>query len=276
MGIFALSKKILKGLINGTTRVLLDDIATLHRPFLGYDYLKKAYLIARDMGVMNFAWKATKTHIKNYSTFTSVVSETQTMVEEGHLGGYVYEGARGTYNPLLWRSLIELLNIQSVLDIGCGRGFSLSFFAKEVPFVVGTEGAIKALETSLIPEKSIQHDYTEGASTLSDKFDLIWCCEVVEHIEEQYVSNLIKEFKKSQFLAMTYAIPGQGGYHHVNEQFGMYWIRLLSKNGFHFCKTETKLFRKIAILDELKNNHYNHFAHKGLFFINQSFNRRYL
>jgi len=242
-----------------------------YEPFLGYSLLRAIYLASQKLGLAHFRWEVTYPEIEIIISKERGSRKYETvMVKEGHVGGYIHGGAPGTFNPILWTCLIDFLDVKSILDIGCGRGFSTKFFAEKVPVVVGVEGSLQAIETSLVPDKVVCHDYTKGLSPVTGLYDLCWCCEVVEHIEEDFILSVIEDFKKCRYVAMTYAIPGQGGYHHVNEQFQVYWTNLLLKQGFIVCKRLTNIFRNIAVLDEIRNGTYNHFAHKGLFLINTS------
>ena len=62
--------------------------------------------------------------------------------------------------------------------------------------------------------------------------DLVWCCEVVEHIDEQFVDNLIRTLSNGRYVAMTHGLPGQSGYHHVNCKPTDYWVGLMNAEGY--------------------------------------------
>ena len=49
-------------------------------------------------------------------------------LEEGHLGGCAIEGDVATHYPIMWSYLIDFFKIKSVIDVGCGFGYSLDFF----------------------------------------------------------------------------------------------------------------------------------------------------
>jgi SAM-dependent methyltransferase len=194
------------------------------------------------------------------------------MVEDGHLGGYMHSGDPATHMPYLWRFLAEKFNVNKMLDIGCGRGFTLEFFKSIGVNVLGVDGCKQAIETSLVPEAVILHDYSKGSfkPEISD-FDLAWSCEFVEHVEEKYAANYIATFQTARHLAMTFAGPGQIGHHHVNCQPAQYWIELLGKYGFQYDEEVTQLLRQVTAADALKyNSQYrdNHFINRGLYFIN--------
>tara|TARA_Y100000592_G_C5459964_1_gene313463 strand:- start:638 stop:1279 length:642 start_codon:yes stop_codon:yes gene_type:complete len=194
-------------------------------------------------------------------------------IMEGHLGGCAFGGDSGTYYPLMWKSLFEDLDIKSVIDVGCGRGFSGEYFLQLGCDVLGVEGAIEAVETSLIPENVVQHDYTKGPFVPENEYDLCWSCEFVEHVEEQYRDNFIETFKSAKYVAITYAYPGQGGHHHVNENTEEYWIEHIEAAGFTFNEQLTEKFRKevkkdIDRYESIPDQPYYipHFYYRGLIF----------
>jgi len=209
---------------------------------------------------------------KGSDTIVSFVNflESDALIDN-HLGGCSKRGDPATWTPQVWDTLIKMFDINSVLDVGCGYGHSTKYFSEKVEKVLGIEGSEKAIKDSLIKEKIIQHDYSEGSFVPNDIFDLIWCCEFVEHVEEIFMNNFLETFKKAKFIAMTYASPGQGGHHHVNEQPESYWIDAMKHHNFIFLEKETKELKRIAFEDgKIHNSVYNdnHFAHRGLVFKN--------
>ena len=91
--------------------------------------------------------------------------------------------------------------------------------------------------------------------------DLIWSCEFVEHVEEQYVPNFLSTFSfAKKAILMTYATPGQRGYHHVNCQPQEYWIEQLASVDFRFDEDLTKEARS-------QGKERTHFTRKGLVFV---------
>lgn len=152
-----------------------------------------------------------------------------------HLGGCDITGENGdhaTYAPEVWDRLIIDYNAKTVLDVGCGAGYSLKHFIDRGLGGVGIEGWQTAIDASKVKRSIIKHDYINGPSSVEGRFDICWCCEFVEHVDERFVNNFIADFKKCRVLAMTHAVPGQHGHHHVNCQPSEYWVSLLSDNGF--------------------------------------------
>jgi cyclopropane fatty-acyl-phospholipid synthase-like methyltransferase len=147
-------------------------------------------------------------------------------IVRGHLGGYVRGGDPKTWNPLVWAALLQIFKPKTLIDVGCGEGHALAWFRSNGLDVLGLDGIPQ-------PDRDIlQHDFTEGPFIPVLPVDLIWCCEFVEHVEDQYKENFLKTFDASRVIAMTHALPGQPGHHHVNCREAQYWIDLLTSRGF--------------------------------------------
>ncbi|MEI8348982.1 MAG: class I SAM-dependent methyltransferase [Candidatus Omnitrophota bacterium] len=181
--------------------------------------------------------------------------------DQAHLGGY-FKGDPNAWCPDLWNLVHDKLHVKSVLDVGCGIGRSTAYFKKIGCEVLGVDGSPEAKHESLIPEFHIVHDFTKGPFIPPKKYDLIWSCEFVEHVEEPCLDNILQTFGSSnKYIMMTHAQPGQMGYHHVNCRSGVYWITKLYKIGFKIDFCLTKEARKVA--------GHGYFKKDGLVFIRQ-------
>lgn len=180
------------------------------------------------------------------------------LYEAGHLGGCVKGGDPDTYYPKLWKWLVDkhlrvkhnkngeigmMINPTlsmsygySVLDVGCGEGHALNQFHRIGCRVIGIEGLANITKPSL---PVIIHDLTKGCVRVAN-IDLVWCCEVVEHIEEKYINNLMQTLANGRIVAMTHALPGQKGYHHVNCKPREYWIYQFKRYGYKLLETDTE------------------------------------
>lgn len=180
---------------------------------------------------------------------------------EQHLGGSLNTtnpwGDPGTWGPEIWNKIIKDYNIKSVLDIGCGKGYSTKYFADKGLISVGIEGGVNTVYNSIY-NNIIRHDYTKGTTNVGE-YDLIWCCEFVEHVEEKYLNNFLTDFKKGKYIAITYADKDQPGHHHVNCQNSEYWIKLIEKEGYNYKDDYSKELRNIAE----KWNNSSSFPHSG-------------
>lgn len=64
---------------------------------------------------------------------------------------------------MTWDYMIGILGVKSVLDIGCGRGISTSYFLSKGVKVLCVEGSHDAVLHSFLPQALIvEHDYTRG------------------------------------------------------------------------------------------------------------------
>ena len=166
------------------------------------------------------------------------------LITEGHLGGYTKEEDPRSKCKKLWDWSIPYLGIKSVLDIGCADGKYMKYFDNLGCYVFGIEGSKKAISDNPIKDRVFQIDLCEKPYKSERFYDMIWCCEVVEHIEEKYVQNVIDTLKNGKYVFMTHAIPNQEGYHHVNCKPSGYWIALMTKNGFTYNDFLTQEARK--------------------------------
>ena len=166
--------------------------------------------------------------------------------EYPHLGGNRLEGEPLTYSVDSWKFLISKFNINSVLDLGSGIGHNAKWFSDNGIKTIAVEGLEQNVKNALIP--TIHHDLTRGKIE-TESVDLVICTEVVEHIEEKYLDNLLESLSKGTYILMTHGVPGQLGYHHVNCQKSDYWIKHLEKKGYILLENETEEIRNLSNKD---------------------------
>jgi SAM-dependent methyltransferase len=165
--------------------------------------------------------------------------------QEPHLGGNIDVGDPHTFSPKAWTYLLERFAIGSVLDLGSGYGNAADFFFKKGLRTVAVDGLPENINIACFPTLGL--DLTKDF--VRTRVDLVHCQEFVEHIEEKYVGNIINSFRSGKIIAMTHATPGQGGYHHVNEQPAEYWIKLMIDNGFALMREDSHRIRQLAKFD---------------------------
>ena len=174
------------------------------------------------------------------------------------LGGNMRHGDIHTWCPALWRFLIDRYAVRSILDVGCGEGHSVLFFHRLGLFAHGIDGLETNVRRAVVP--IAQHDLLTGSYLMP--VDMVWCCEVAEHIEENSVSNFLDTITNGRVVAMTHALPGQGGYHHVNCQPPEYWIEQMKCRNYVLSE-DNDLIREISGRD----NTWNYFSRSGLVFL---------
>jgi SAM-dependent methyltransferase len=183
-------------------------------------------------------------------------------LDELHVGGNVVEGDPFTFSPSVWDYLIKRFSIRSVLDLGSGRGYSAQYFHRHGLEVLAVDGMKENCARAIFP--TVHIDLTK--SRVFTRVDLVHCQEVVEHIEEEHLDNLLSSLACGRFIVMTNALPGQGGYHHVNEQPTEYWIRHLGKYNCMVLAEDSKRIRSLAAADGAI-----YLAATGLVLANRSF-----
>lgn len=196
--------------------------------------------------------------------------------DQPHLGGSIRGGIGDpmTYCPSLWAWAVGLLKAESVLDLGCGHGYSTACFRQLVGLdVLGVDGDAQAIKNAVCDIPLIRHDFSQEQWIPGKiKTDLIWCCEFLEHVEERHLDNVFQAFSCGKTIMITHAIPGQGGHHHVNEQPMGYWVMQFLKRGFILDENMTACARLVAAADRhlLGLATDNYFMRTGLVFRNQN------
>lgn len=182
-----------------------------------------------------------------------------------HLGGYKPGGDPATEVTPLWQFFYQVEQCRDALDIGCGEGWHILAMEKIGYDAWGIEGLKKAIIHSPIADKIILHDLTKGPFLFPNRqFDLVWCSEVVEHIEERFVGNVVLTLcgNCARYLAMTYS-DSPGGYHHVNCKPESYWIRLIEACGMRYNACLTMQMRQL-VREQCAG--FRHFRDRGLIF----------
>jgi SAM-dependent methyltransferase len=165
--------------------------------------------------------------------------------ERPDLGGNIRGGDIHTFSPNVWRFLIERFAVRSVLDVGCGEGHAVSFFHRLGVIAAGIDGLERNVKNAVHP--IALHDLLTGPFVMP--VDLVWSCEVAEHILPEKVDFFLDTLANGRVVAMTHAIPGQGGYHHVNLQPSEYWIEKMESRGY-VLSDSTPVGRRIAARED--------------------------
>lgn len=141
---------------------------------------------------------------------------------------------------------IQALRPASVVDVGCGTGVWLETFKRAgVGRLLGLDGHCVPAEALRIPAQSFRRvDLTQPLPGL-DRFDLALCLEVVEHLPESAAQTIIATLTSlAPVILFSAAVPGQGGDHHVNEQWPAYWAERFAKHGYSaFDPLRARLWR---------------------------------
>ena len=155
-----------------------------------------------------------------------------------HLGGHfgktiLDEGA------LLF--LKKQFAVASMIDVGCGPGGQVELARKHGIEAFGIDG-----DYTLKRAKPYYflHDFTKGDFPCKRRFDLAWCVEFLEHVEEKYQPSYMALLQHAERVVCTSAPPGWEGFHHVNCREQAYWIKVFKKYGFAFDKKNTERLKE--------------------------------
>ncbi len=154
---------------------------------------------------------------------------------------------RGNYVKLA-EALSEVIDFDTLLDVGCGQGLLLEpllhLHDKDVHGVELSDSALPFLHASLRDRvRFVDASTLHSAGT---KYDVVSCIEVAEHLPSQRADELIAYLTQSSRRAVyfTAAIPRQPGHGHINCQPSFYWIDLFDRNGFSLDVERTRGLRE--------------------------------
>jgi hypothetical protein len=169
--------------------------------------------------------------------------------DKPHLGGFLTDGIdMEGVTPALWKFMVEKMGIKSLLDVGCGRGISSSWFLTHGIETLCVEGSHDAVEQSILPADIVtEHDFSRGPWWPPRTVDAIWCVELLEHIGRNFHKNLLPAFRKAAVIYATHST--WDGWHHVEVHMEDWWINKFQSYGFEYSQRLTDEARQVARLD---------------------------
>lgn len=167
-----------------------------------------------------------------------------------HLGGAIAEGDANTWMPDVWGYVVVKYSVRLVLDIGCGYGYALRWFARLGLNVVGIDGDPEAIAKNVCQGpfpaccRLVRHDFARGPYVHGTPFDLALSSEFLEHLDEKYLVHVAPCFQAARYALITHGEPHQDGQHHVNCRPSSYWVNVFRSWGFQHREDETALLRR--------------------------------
>lgn len=187
--------------------------------------------------------------------------------DKPHLGGFTTIDPQGI-SPSVWTDMMEYFGVHTLLDVGCGRGLSTSWFYMQGVKVQCVEGSHDAIERSVLPALSegdgdnvgnstskendpmiIEHDFSLGPWWPEETVDAVWCIELLEHVGRNFARNYLTAFKKAALIFATHS--KWGGWHHTEVHDEVWWKSKFEMYGFVYSEQLTHRVRQKA-RDELK------------------------
>jgi SAM-dependent methyltransferase len=128
--------------------------------------------------------------------------------------------------------VMKWTRVQSVVDVGCGAGSWLKAFqqngVKDIFGIDGNRTGVLDIPATRFLETDLSRPFQ-----LKRRFDLAVCVEVAEHLPADRADSLVDNLTSlAPAVLFSAAIPGQGGAHHVNEQWPEYWAEKFKKKGY--------------------------------------------
>lgn len=145
---------------------------------------------------------------------------------------------------------IELTRIlpkeEKVVDLGCGRGDYLSLLQFNGFDCIGYEGTPDIKSISSFPFIH-QADLSKEIET---EKGTVLCFEVAEHIPKEYEDVFLRNVVNAStgLIIISWAVKGQGGHGHVNEQDSVYVATKFLELGYINNRELTTKLRKSASL----------------------------
>lgn len=121
------------------------------------------------------------------------------------------------------------------IDMGCSGGGLVRALEELGVNAIGVDGSPAAVGRT--PGKILLHDLrcAQSIPWNAGIYDLVTCCDVLEHIEQEYddvaCSHIVGAMAPGATGVVGAATPGQGGLGHCNCQEPEYWIGKLTALG---------------------------------------------
>jgi SAM-dependent methyltransferase len=131
-------------------------------------------------------------------------------------------------------TVLQLVQPESVVDVGCGDGAWLSVFRElGVNDTVGLDGDYVDRRLLQIPQDQFSATDLSLPFRLPLTFDLAVSLEVAEHLPPQSAEGFVDSLTRlAPVVLFSAAIPFQGGTHHLNEQWPDYWAALFKVHDY--------------------------------------------
>ncbi len=144
-------------------------------------------------------------------------------------------------------ALARLFQSKTVGDFGCGIGRYTDFLNTRGVACRGYDAIpdIRRLTATAV-------DYLDLSvplpPRLHGKFHWVLCLEVMEHISRQFEATALKNLDAGNRcgIVISWAVPGQGGHGHVNEQVNQHAVDWFDARGYAHDRATQKVLRQAA------------------------------
>lgn len=146
---------------------------------------------------------------------------------------WIREGSRRSAREII-PLVLELIQPQSVVDVGCGDGTWLSVFKEfNIQECLGIDGEYVHRDSLQISPLEFLASDLKLPLIIDKKFDLVMSLEVAEHLPSDCAEIFVDSLTKlGSVVLFSAAIPYQEGTGHINEQWPSYWVSLFENRGY--------------------------------------------
>ena len=130
--------------------------------------------------------------------------------------------------------VLELLNPESVVDVGCGIGVWLAVFKEYgIEDILGIDSVHVDERMLQIPVEKFLTADLEKPLCIGRQFGLVVSLEVAEHLPIKSARGFVKSLVNlGHVVLFSAAVPFQGGTRHLNEQWPDYWKQHFEEQGY--------------------------------------------
>jgi len=186
--------------------------------------------------------------------------------DAAHIGGWMRNDTQG-WEPHLWNWMVDVIKLKTFVDVGCGAGVVTKYMLDRGVDARCVEASNEAINTSFVPrDRIIQHDFTRGPWYPKEVVDVAYTVEFLEHVEPQYLDNIMALLKSARYVVM--AASKHGGWSHVNVHFKWWWVEVMESYGFKHSPQMTDVLRSLTLKSHQLQRGYAYLMHTGLVFRN--------
>lgn len=180
-----------------------------------------------------------------------------TRKEQGIVDGFITSDTVYGISPRVWKVVLAYMGVKSILDVGCGRGVSTSWFYLQGVKVQCVEGRHEAFHRnmllSILKEKDenmdtskvmIEHDFSLGPWWPEETVDMVWCVNFLEQDNRNFEKNYLAALKKAAFIVVSYS--GSRGGNDTDTHESRWWKTRFTMNGFVYSHHLTRGMQTIA------------------------------
>ena len=130
--------------------------------------------------------------------------------------------------------VLDILKPRRAIDVGCASGAWLAALRENgVEDVWGIDGDYLDADLLLVPPERILRRDLAANWKVDFQSDLVISLEVAEHLPSSSAAGFVASLAAlGPVILFSAAIPGQGGYCHINEQWPEYWARFFAALGY--------------------------------------------